>query len=89
MIFIGIPNVEFNESVLADSTVNLVIILPHNEWLMREWQYLSGLGGVFKPVAVFLSIPGNKVQCVVSYVIMESIIQPNVPRLLGCCASVM
>jgi hypothetical protein len=33
-----------------------------------------------------LIIPGNQVHCVVSFVFMESIIEPNVPRLLECCA---
>jgi len=31
----------------------------------------------------------NQVQCVVSFVVMESIIHQNVPGLLECCASVM
>jgi hypothetical protein len=30
-IFIGIPNVEFNQSVPVDGIVNLMIILPLNE----------------------------------------------------------
>jgi len=30
-IFIGVPNVEFNQSVLFDNIASFVIILPHNE----------------------------------------------------------
>jgi hypothetical protein len=31
IFFIGIPNVEFNQSVLVDSIVNLMIVLSHKE----------------------------------------------------------
>jgi hypothetical protein len=53
IFFIGIRNVKFNQSLLVDSIVNLMIILPLNERLIREWQYLPGLGGVYKCVSVF------------------------------------
>ena len=44
--------------------------------------------GSFKFMCL-LSIPGNQVQYVMAFVVMASVIHPNVLRLLGCRAPVM
>ena len=45
---------EFNQSVLVDNIVNLVIILPHNERLNKGMTlFVRREVGVFKSVAVF------------------------------------
>jgi hypothetical protein len=80
--------VEFNQSLLVDNIVNLMIIL----YFLMNYKAMTVFARPwksFKMCSCLLSISGNQVQCVVSFVVMESIIHPNVPILFELTASVM
>jgi hypothetical protein len=57
--------------------------------LIRKCPNFSDGGGGFQICSCRLSTSGNQVQSIESYLVLESIFYPNVPRLFGWCTSGM